>query len=291
MIRNSLVLSFFSYAILFQYAYAQNNPAISSWLQNTSGIKGRHYVSGNSTPIQDNDSVNVQTVLYSSNWVYVRTKGIPAYVTGPFLDGNPSLASSQNAIFKFPLNPISNTGTPVSTTGGNIGVFNRWAYYEGASKVISFEPDRRYFKLLSLNADPRSVLFNAAVSSSVGTMTLHESIHLGGSNIFGVHENNKVEKYDVRTYTLDYLFESGLVDKIDFLKIDIEGAEHHALSGISDQNLMKVQNISMEYHHSFFDYDDTLRENLINRMVGLGFNSYLLFLGSNNALQMLYFSR
>ncbi len=123
MIRNSLVLSFFSYAILFQYAYAQNNPAISSWLQNTSGIKGRHYVSGNSTPIQDNDSVNVQTVLYSSNWVYVRTKGIPAYVTGPFLDGNPSLASSQNAIFKFPLNPISNTGTPVSTTGGNIGVF------------------------------------------------------------------------------------------------------------------------------------------------------------------------
>jgi FkbM family methyltransferase len=184
-----------------------------------------------------------------------------------------------------------NNGDIVVDLGGNIGVFNRWAYYEGASKVISFEPDRRYFKLLSLNADPRSVLFNAAVSSSVGTMTLHESIHLGGSNIFGVHENNKVEKYDVRTYTLDYLFESGLVDKIDFLKIDIEGAEHHALSGISDQNLMKVQNISMEYHHSFFDYDDTLRENLINRMVGLGFNSYLLFLGSNNALQMLYFSR
>jgi hypothetical protein len=55
--------------------------------------------------------------------VYVSTNGIPAYPTGPFLDGNPSLATDQNAIFKFPLNPVQNTGTPTSTTGGNIGVF------------------------------------------------------------------------------------------------------------------------------------------------------------------------
>lgn len=104
-------------------AKAQTNPAITSWLQNTSGITGRHYVAGNSTPFTDADSANVQTVLYSTNWSYIRTKGIPGYITGPFLDGNPSLASNQNAIFKFPLNPTKNTGTPTATTGGNIGVF------------------------------------------------------------------------------------------------------------------------------------------------------------------------
>lgn len=103
-------------------AFAQG-PAVTSWMQNTTGITGRHYVSGNSTPINDNVSANVQTVQYSTNWVYVSTKGIPAYITGPFLDGNPSLATSQNAIFKFPLNPVQNTGTPTATTGGNIGVF------------------------------------------------------------------------------------------------------------------------------------------------------------------------
>ena len=103
--------------------YAQTNPAILSWMQNTTGIKGRHYLSGNSTPINDNDSSNVQTVYYSANWSYARTKGIPAYITGPFLDGNPSIATNQNAIFKFPLNPVQNTGTPTNTTGGDIGVF------------------------------------------------------------------------------------------------------------------------------------------------------------------------
>lgn len=115
LLLSSLLCSFF--------VFAQTSPAISSWLQNTTGIKGRHYVSGNSTPINDNTLANVQTVQYSSSNVYVTTQGIPAYITGPFLDGNPSLATGQNAIFKFPLVPQKNTGVLKATTGGNIGVF------------------------------------------------------------------------------------------------------------------------------------------------------------------------
>lgn len=102
-------------------AFAQS-PAITSWLQNTT-INGSHYVSGNSIAIQDNVAVNCQAVQYSTSWVYVTTNGIPAYTTGPFLDGNPSLATDQNAIFKFPLTPTQNTGSLTATTGGNIGVF------------------------------------------------------------------------------------------------------------------------------------------------------------------------
>jgi len=104
-------------------AYSQTNPVITNWLINTNGLQGSHYVNGNSTAIQDNIEANVQSVQYSTNWVYVSTNGIPAYPTGPFLDGNPSLASDQNAIFKFPLSPAQNTGNPTPTNGGNIGVF------------------------------------------------------------------------------------------------------------------------------------------------------------------------
>ena len=101
---------------------AQTNPAITSWLQNNT-ITGRHYVSGNPTPINDQDLVNVQSVQYSTNWSYVSATGIPSYVTGPFLDGNPSLATAQNSIFKIPLNPVQNIGTLTETNAGNIGVF------------------------------------------------------------------------------------------------------------------------------------------------------------------------
>ena len=103
--------------------FAQTNPVILNWLQNTTGIMGRHYVRNNFTPINDNALANVLSVKYSTANVYVATNGIPSYITGPFLDGNPSIATSQNAIFKLPLNPVKNTGNPVSTTGGNIGLF------------------------------------------------------------------------------------------------------------------------------------------------------------------------
>jgi FkbM family methyltransferase len=181
-----------------------------------------------------------------------------------------------------------NEGDVVVDLGGNVGIFNRWAYSQGASKVISFEPDKRYFKLLSLNADPRSILFNAAIADTIGEFTLYQTDHLGGSTLLGSGDG---VSYPVRTYTLNYLFETGLIDKIDFLKVDIEGAEHHAFAGISDENLMKVKTIAMEYHHAHLNYNEELRQDLIDRMNKLGFNSYLLFMGSNNALQMLYFTR
>lgn len=97
-------------------------PTITSWLQNTT-VLGSYYTSGNSTPISNNIPANVQSVQYSTNNVYVTTNGIPAYPTGPFLDGNPSQATDQNAIFKIPLNPSANTGNADATTMGNIGVF------------------------------------------------------------------------------------------------------------------------------------------------------------------------
>ena len=101
---------------------AQLNPAITGWLQNTTQ-RGTYYVSGNSTAISNGTLVNCQQVDYSATYVYVTTEGIPAYPTGPFLDGNPSQATAQAAIFQIPLSPTQNTGTPTATNGGNIGIF------------------------------------------------------------------------------------------------------------------------------------------------------------------------
>ncbi|MGB5033089.1 MAG: YHYH protein [Saprospiraceae bacterium] len=119
--RHIFILSF----VLLHYfnTMGQTNPAITAWIQNSTNIMGRHYVKGNSTPINDNVLANVQSVKYSATSVYIATNGIPAYITGPFLDGNPSIATAQNAIFKFTLSPIKNAGTPINTTGGNIGIF------------------------------------------------------------------------------------------------------------------------------------------------------------------------
>ena len=104
-------------------AIGQTNPAITEWLINTDGTTGRHYVSGNSTPINDSYLVNVQTVQYSNDYSYINASGIPAYIIGPYLDGNPAQATDNDWLFQIPLNPIENTGSLTSTPLGPVGVF------------------------------------------------------------------------------------------------------------------------------------------------------------------------
>jgi hypothetical protein len=81
----------------------------------------------------------------------------------------------------------------------------------------------------------------------------------------------------VPSITLDRLFEDKIVDKIDFLKIDCEGAEKKVLLGVSDQNLDKIRKISMEFHMSYLNESDS--QDIINRLTAHGFRSFQLFLG------------
>ena len=119
---NNKYFWFLAFLLITINTQAQLNPVITQWMQNTTQI-GTYYMSGNSTPISNNTLVNCQKVEYSTTSVYVTATGIPAYPTGPFLDGNPSIAMNQDAIYKFTLTPQQNTGNPTPTTPGNIGVF------------------------------------------------------------------------------------------------------------------------------------------------------------------------
>ena len=132
-------ITFLAISLLGISAQAQSNPAITQWMQNTTQI-GTYYVSGNSTPISNNLLLNCQQVEYSATSVYVTATGIPSYPTGPFLDGNPSNAQDQSAIFKIPLNPIQNTGTLTEGGMGNIGVFVNGTALFNYADGVSWDP-------------------------------------------------------------------------------------------------------------------------------------------------------
>ena len=122
------------------FAIAQTNPAITKWLQNTT-IKGRHYVAGNSTPIQDNFLANVQSVKYSATAAYINCTGIPSYIIGPYQDRNPNQGGDNANLYRIPLAPVQNTGTFTATGGGTIGVFingvSLFDYRDGVSYSLS----------------------------------------------------------------------------------------------------------------------------------------------------------
>ncbi|UTW61149.1 YHYH protein [bacterium SCSIO 12741] len=118
------ILSLLLSLLLVSWAQGQiSDPEITQWIINTTGITGQHYVSGNSTPISDTAKANVQKIRYSNDNVYVNCSGIPSYIIGPYLDGNPAMATNNNWLFQIPRNPVKNSGTLTETPLGPIGVF------------------------------------------------------------------------------------------------------------------------------------------------------------------------
>jgi len=113
--------------LAFQMGNAQLNPAITSWLLNTTGETG-----------YDGIETNVQVVQYSVDNVYVSCTCIPGYDIGPWV-GNPNIPSNQNFVYKITLQPTENTGVAVYTALGHIGVWSNGVSIFNAKDAFSYE--------------------------------------------------------------------------------------------------------------------------------------------------------
>ncbi len=119
------------------------------------------------------------------------------------------------------------------------------------AKVFAFEPDTNIFKMLEFNVKSQNLsnveLINAAAWIYDGELSFYSEGSLAGSVI--VDFSQKGVQYKVKSIDIDaYL---GVIlnkyKKIDFLKIDIEGAENTIIEAIADR-MPLVENLFFEYH-------------------------------------------
>jgi hypothetical protein len=80
--------------------------------------------------------------------------------------------------------------------------------------------------------------------------------------------------------SMDYLFSTGVFDKIDFLKIDCEGAEKEIFEGLSDDNLKRIKKISLEFHKNLLS--EEFSDELIRRMTRNDFKVFQMFIGNGD---------
>jgi FkbM family methyltransferase len=100
--------------------------------------------------------------------------------------------------------------------------------------VFAFEPSPKIFKALEetikLNGAKNNVsLIKAGLSSNKGFDYLNIKHHWGGSSIVSDEHSIGIEKIQVTTVD-DYVLENG-IEKVNFIKADIEGAERLLLQG------------------------------------------------------------
>lgn len=121
--------------------------------------------------------------------------------------------------------------------GAHVGTFTRRALDEGAAKVIAVDPDPTQVECLNRNfakeiEQGRVIVVPKAIWNDRGTLTLHTS-HMN-SAMSSIVRSQRGGDLEVPTLSIDQLVAELGLERVDYMKIDIEGAEREALEGARD---------------------------------------------------------
>jgi FkbM family methyltransferase len=179
-----------------------------------------------------------------NEWILQRVKKRSTDVRGHrmFLDPRDSLDLSLNQVYEpfetSLVEQLVKEGDTVLDVGANIGYYTLiLARLVGPSgKVIAFEPDPENFALLrkniEINGYKNVVLVNAALSDQRGTLKLYFcEANRGDHRTYASEESRpsiEIEAMRFDGYT------GGIPPQVDFIKMDIQGAEGKALQGMRE---------------------------------------------------------
>lgn len=157
--------------------------------------------------------------------------------------------------------------------GANVGLFTLYMLKRKAKTIHSFEPTIKAFTQLynTLQNNKNVHLHKKAIFNTSGKMKI-KSVE-DNSTISGfiddVHPytNDKMSEEEVDVVTLNDFLKSENLNQIDLIKIDIEGAEHEVIAGLSDEEILKSKRYLIEYHWGH----KRNPMNIVNRFIKLNY--------------------
>jgi len=159
-------------------------------------------------------------------------------------------------------------GDVVIDVGANIGKYaiNSGNLVGNSGKVYAFEPSKRPFELLCKSIKENRlenivIPIQAAVSNKEGKSKLYLSNQEPITSIIFKLSDNFIE---VETTTLDSFIIKQNLKNVDWIKIDVEGAEYEVLSGAI--NTLKNYNVNL-----IFEVLEVNKEKVLHFLEGLGY--------------------
>ncbi len=137
--------------------------------------------------------------------------------------------------------------------GANIGVTTLWfRSLNPYARIVSVEPDPFTFEKLRMNTarDPLVKCVNAAITPESGPVPFASAPKSWESRVSGV---SSAVTSEVRGITLDDLVATEGIDRVDILKVDIEGMEFSVLP--QARCLATAGQVIGELHPDLIDYD------------------------------------
>lgn len=168
--------------------------------------------------------------------------------------------------------PIGEEDTVVDI-GAHIGAFSvRAAGLARRGRVYAYEPSGKNFGMLMknrlLNEANNLYVEESAVSGRKGRMTLYTP---AGNPIMGsLLQATSAHTETVNVTTIADIIATQHIERIDLLKMDVEGAEYDILFTCPNATLAKIKRMVMEYHE--FDGEERNRHDLVRLLEAHGFH-------------------
>lgn len=166
---------------------------------------------------------------------------------------------------------LKNKKPVIFDCGANIGVasvFFKWMYPE--SEIFAFEPDKNTFELLKKNIIQNRLenvsLFNFALTDKEGKIDFFTDSLKQGSLTMSENSGRTPsdQKILVDSACLSGIIRKKSVERIDLIKMDIEGSEKKVMEDLYKNNQLGiVSNFIVEYHHKIARQKSALGEFLL----------------------------
>jgi FkbM family methyltransferase len=137
-----------------------------------------------------------------------------------------------------------------------------------SAEIICFEPDATNFNNLKKNIKSHNLKNIEVRNEAVWIENTELNFIQQGNMSSKIGKSNNINSVKVRAVKLKDFMNK----KIDFLKLDIEGAEYQVLKDISEA-LINVDKMFVEYHGTFYENNQLLE--ILNIIRKAGFNFYI----------------
>ena len=202
-------------------------------------------------------AAHTQRIIAAKDRILAASKKIaeePPYVQWETPDGSYWIPARKHGEFALPFNiaeeevglytsgPVRiKEGDIVLDCGANVGVYTRRALKAGARIVVAIEPAPQNIEVLKRNFAPeieqgRVIVYPKGVWDKDDMLVLHQHSDNSAADSFVI--NQEKDKADTHAAdeklpltTIDKLVTELKLERVDFIKMDIEGAEVRALNG------------------------------------------------------------
>jgi FkbM family methyltransferase len=211
-----------------------NEVILNTYPKNTYKTKVKGFLYWFFSKIKPNSTLQTRTFTGTKYYVYLSDQSaINTYVHG-------ILREKERPLIRFLIRNLK-SGDCFIDIGAHYGFYSVLAseiLFEG--NVYCYEASPKMYSLLLKNTESFSNcrVLNKAVTDSNGITTFYESFKNGNSSLSSLNANTAQEKgfagNSVKVHTVKIDNELINLDRVDYIKVDVEGMEEKVLKGSSE---------------------------------------------------------